>query len=82
MSIIRSAPIHFAQLCIRALQKNAAADNVWLTKNVANGTASLTHFQLNKSSGAESVEIEGVSVPVYVISQQIHTSIFRRLFSR
>ncbi len=86
MSLIQQAGPNYAQLCVQTLQKNPHADNIWLTKNPRQGIASLARIKLEESAEAEKhdAEVRGVSIPVYITSQQIlaSTSFLRRLIGR
>lgn len=68
--------LYYVQLCVRALQKNPHADNIWLTKNAHPGIASLARIKLEESIGAEKhdAEVKGVNVPVYITSHPIKIS--------
>lgn len=77
----------YAQLCIRALQRNPLVDNIWLRKDFGRPVALLTSVALEESAGAEkeNVKIENdEEIPLYITSQKIpaSASFFQRLIGR
>lgn len=72
--------VDYAQLCAQ----NPDADNMWLTRNNDYTGASLTSISLNETAGAEKedIQVQGTSVPVYITTQPIQPSVWRRLIDR
>ncbi len=77
MSRRQSSTNDYAELCIRALQKNADADNIWLAKDAANTGAILMDIKIQEAPKSEKYDIklkDASIVPAYITSQPIRTS--------